>query len=426
MSTKGFGAQEVEEAYSRAHLLSRQVEVTTLLGPVLCGLWNFYLTRANFQQAQELAEQLMTLAQKQPEAVMQLQAHNARGQTHLFMGEPAAAQVHIAQGLRLYNLSAHRHLATVYGEDPGVVCHKYAALARWLLGYPAQAARHLDQGMQLAQELGSPFGIAQILWGAAVVAQGGRDLRRVDNHTHALVTLCREEGIEIWLAGGSILQGWARAYQGQAEEGIALIRQGVNELRAGGGELARPHALALLAEAYGSAGQPNEGLCELTEALAIVDATGERWWEAELWRIKGELLLQQQSQNAQACPERSRRVKAQKAKPGIKNWELGSGPLPSPSPNPQSQIPDPASETEECFLKAIDIVRQQQAKSLELRAVTSLVRLRRQQATDPGSRSTLTEAHQMLSEIYNWFTEGFETKDLQEAKTLLDSLESGV
>ena len=188
------------------------------------------------------------------------------------------------------------------------------------------------------------------------------------------------------LALGTILRGWALAEQGQGEEGIAQMRQGWPP---GGptGQSMQPYFLALLAEAYGKVGQTEEGLTVLAEALAMVDKTGERYYEAELYRLKGELTLQKL--------------------PGVSSQ--------LPVPKPQPPIPDPQAEAEECFLKAIEIARRQQAKSLELRAAMSLSRLWQQQGKQ-------NEAHEMLSEVYNWFTEGFDTKDLQEAKALLAEL----
>jgi predicted ATPase len=197
------------------------------------------------------------------------------------------------------------------------------------------------------------------------------------------------------------------AEQGPREEGRAQVHQGLTGLQATGAELARPYILAMLAEESGKLRQAGEGLSLLTKALAAVERTDERWCEAELHRLKGELTLQQESQKPKACPEPfdfaqdklRRRVKAQKSK----------------VPNPKSQILDPSSEAEACFLKAIDISRMQQAKSLELRASMSLARLWQQQGKQH-------EAHRMLSEIYGWFTEGLDTADLQEAKGLLNEL----
>jgi predicted ATPase len=212
----------------------------------------------------------------------------------------------------------------------------------------------------------------------------------------------------MWLGLGTILQGWALADQGQSEEGITQIRQGLATHQAIGAGTFHSYFLVLLAEAYGKAGQAEEGLATLAEALAVVDTNGERFYEAELYRLRGELTLRQFQ------------VQGSKFKVD----------------NPQSAFRDPQSEAEACFLKALDIARQQRAKSLELRAVMSLVRLRQHQAQDHALRYTqhdsstthhetrakLDEAHTMLSEVYTWFTEGFDTKDLQEAKALLEEL----
>ena len=194
--------------------------------------------------------------------------------------------------------------------------------------------------------------------------------------------------------------------QGLWEEGRAQLRQGIDALV---GELSRTYFLALLAAGYGGAGQADEGLATVAEALRLVDKNDERFYEAELHRLKGELTLKQESQKA--------KVKEQKSKI--------TDPRPLTS-NPQAAV---AQEAEGYFQKAIEIAQRQQAKSLELRAVMSLVRLRQQQATQQGSRTTqhetrtrLDAARSMLSDIYHWFTEGFDTKDLQEAKTLLEEL----
>jgi len=193
------------------------------------------------------------------------------------------------------------------------------------------------------------------------------------------------------------MRGWALAEQGQVEEGVAHIRQGLATQQASGARTALPYWLALLAEAYGKAGQTEEGLAALADALAQVEKTGECMWEAELYRLKGTLTLQsntslrQVSGKSQASQDRSE------------------------DPDPQSPTPNPQSEAEACFLKAIEIARKQQAKSLELRATVSLSRLWQHQ----GKKK---EAHEMLAAIYGWFTEGFDTVDLQEARVLLAEL----
>ena len=182
--------------------------------------------------------------------------------------------------------------------------------------------------------------------------------------------------------------------QGQGEEGIVQIRRGLTAYRTTGAALWRSYHLALLAEAYGKVGRVEEGLPLLVEALAHVDRTGERRWEAELYRLRGELTLAQ-SQTSLG------QVKTSQDK-----YE---------DTDPQPLIPDPQGEAEACFHKAVEIARRQKAKSLELRAVMSLSRLWQQQ----GKKN---EAWQLLADIYGWFTEGFDTKDLQEAKALLQEL----
>jgi predicted ATPase len=212
-----------------------------------------------------------------------------------------------------------------------------------------------------------------------MVHQFRREEPGVQGRAEALLALSTEQGFSLWLAAGTILQGWALVVQGQGEEGIAQLRQGLGVYQATGAVMTQSHVLALLAEAYGKMGQIDKGLAALGEALDFVDRTGVRFYEAELYRLKGELTLQAKDQSL------------------------------------RSQVEE---EAEACFHKAIDIARQQQAKSLELRAVMSLSRLWQQQGKQK-------EAHDLLSEIYGWFTEGFDTKDLQEAKVLLAELAEG-
>jgi predicted ATPase len=196
-------------------------------------------------------------------------------------------------------------------------------------------------------------------------------MRAAQEHAEAAISLTTEQGFPSWMAWGALLRGWALAQQGQAQVGLEQMTQGLMTYRATGTELVRPYFLALLAEAYGTRGEPEAGLAVLTEALTLVETTGERWYEAELYRLRGELLLQQHADNH--------------------------------------------LEVEACFQHALDIARNQRAKSFELRAATSLARLWHQQ----GKRQ---EAHDLLAPVYSWFTEGFDTLDLKDAKGLLDAL----
>jgi len=251
------------------------------------------------------------------------------------------------------------------------VCRSHAAWALWHLGYPDQGLARNDEAVTLAQHIVHPYTLCYVLNVAALLHQFRREMRVAQDRAEALISLAKEQGFPYLMALGAILHGWTLAQQGQAQEGIEQLHQGLIALRATGSELVRPYHLALLAEAYGTMGQPEIGLTMLAEALTLVDTTDERWWEAELHRLKGALLLQQSLDNQ--------------------------------------------AETEACFHKAIAIVRSQQAKSLELRAATSLARLWQQQ----GKRQ---EAYDLLASVYHWFTEGFDTADLQDAKALLDTL----
>jgi predicted ATPase len=371
LGTRGSGAPEVEQTYLRAQHLCEHLEDPSQLFPVLRGLWNYYHVRAELQMAHALGEQLLTLAQQVRDASMLCAAHRALGSTLLSLGAVASAQTHFAQGIALYDPQQHRAAAFLYGADAGVVCHSYAAWTLWSLGYAEQGRTQMDEAVTWAQQVAHPFSLSFALVSAAMLHQYRREECGTQDRAEAAISLATVQGFPPWMAHGFILRGWALAHQGQAKEGIEQLQQGVIAYSATGAELFRPYWLALLAEAQGAIGEPETGLTVLTEALTVVDKTGARWYEAELHRLKGALLLQQSSDNH--------------------------------------------PEAERCFHHALDIARNQQAKSFELRAATSLARLWQCQ----GKRD---EARQMLGDVYGWFTEGFDTADLQEAKALLVAL----
>jgi predicted ATPase len=273
--------------------------------------------------------------------------------------------------MALYDPQQHRASAFLYGEDAGVVCRCRGAWALWCLGYPDQGLARIEEAVTLAQQIAHPFSLSVAFVVAAILHQFRREERVTQERAEATIRLTTDQGFPHWRAHGAILHGWALAHQGQAQEGIEQIHQGMMAWSATGAETLRPYWLALLAEVYGVQGEPEEGLVLLTEALMHVDKTGERWYEPELHRLKGELLLQQNSANQ--------------------------------------------AKAESCFSQAIAIAQNQQAKSFELRTATSLAKLWQQQ----GKRS---EAYDLLAPVYNWFTEGFDTADLQDAKALLDEL----
>src|SRR5262249_13066004 len=259
-------------------------------------------------------------------------------------------------------------------EYPMVACLSYMAWVLWYLGYPDQALKRSQEALTLAQELSHPYSVAQALFFAAELHHLRQEAQAVRERAEAVITLAAEQGFPFWLAQGTSLRGWALVKQGQRrEEGIAQLRQGLAVYQSTGAELGRPYYLAELAEVCGLVGQAEEGLRMLAEALTVVCKSGELS-ETEICRLKGELTLT------------------------VRGLEF-----------------EVQREAEECFQKAIAIARRQSAKSWELRAMMSLSRLWQLQGKQK-------EAHDMLAEIYGWFTEGFDTKDLQDAKRLIEEL----
>jgi len=321
--------------------------------------------------AHALSEQLLTLAQQVQDATMLVAAHRALGTTLMWLGAAAEAHTHFTQGLALYDLHQHRAAVLLYGLDFGVMCHSHAAWALWFLGYPDQGLARNQEAVTLAQQQAHSYSLGFALNWAAIFHQLRREMRWTQERAEALISLATDQGFPQWQANGAIQRGWVLAHQGRAQEGIEQITRGFRAHRATVAAIAGSYFLALLAEAYGMQGEPEAGLTVLTEALTRAETIGERWYESELYRLKGALLLQQSA--------------------------------------------DHDTEAETCFQHAISIAQSQQAKSWELRAATSLARLWQQQ----GKRQ---RAHDLLGPVYHWFTEGFDTADLQEAKALLEEL----
>jgi predicted ATPase len=368
---KGNAAPEVEGAYTQAYALCQQVGETSELAPVLYGLWRFYGARPQLHTARELGEMLLHLAHQAHDPALAVLAHQALGATWLYLGAVPAARMHLEEGIARYTPDQRRAPAFRIGQDPGVACRVHAALTLWLLGYPEQSLAHIHNALALAHELSHPFSLAFARRWAAHVYQLRRDVPAAYEHAEAIVALSAEQGFPQWVAQGTSLCGWALAIQGQGEEGLAQIRQGITALRATGAALHVPYLCTMLAEVCDHLGHMEDGLQALAEAYTLVEQQEERYWEAEVHRLRGVLLLRQ---------------------PGT-----------------------PQAEAEAWLQRALDVARRQEAKSLELRAAMSLSRLWQQQ----GKRQ---EAHDLLSAVYAWFTEGFDTADLQDAKALLETL----
>jgi class 3 adenylate cyclase/predicted ATPase len=369
--TKGQGAPEVEHAYTRARELCQQVGETPELVPVLFGLWRFYLVRAQLHTARELGDTLLRLAQRAHDPALAVIAHYALGVTWFYLGALPAARTHLEAGIARYTPDQRHAPVFRIGQDLGVACRANAAMALWLLGYPEQALACLHEALALAHALSHPYSLAYAQCWAAFVSQFRRDVPAVHEHAEAAVALSTEQGFPLWAAQGTSLRGWALAVQGRSEAGMVQVRQGITAWRATGAALSIPYLYTVLADVAAHLGHTATGLQALAEAYTLVAQHEERYWEAEVCRLRGVLLLKQ--------PE------------------------------------TPQAEAEAWLQRALDVARRQEAKSLELRAAMSLALLWQQQ----GKRA---EAREILAPIYGWFTEGFDTADLQEAKALLEEL----
>jgi class 3 adenylate cyclase/predicted ATPase len=368
---KGFGAPEVERAYARARELCQQVGETPELAPVLYGLYRFYTGRLQLHTVREIGETLLRLAKRADDPALAVAAHYALGTTWFLLGALPAARQHVEEGIAHYTPDQRRAPLFRMGHDPGVACQSWAAMTLWLLGYPEQAAVRLADSLTLARTLSHPFSLASAYVFAAVVSQLCRNVPAVHEQVDATIVLSTEQGFPQWAAWATVLRGWARAMQGQGEEGMAEVRQGIAACRATGTALLVSYFCTALADVAAHLGHPADGLQALVEAHTLVEQHDERYWEAEVHRLRGDLLLQQTGTSQ--------------------------------------------AEAETWLQRALDVARRQEAKSLELRAAMSLSRLWQQQ----GKRA---EGRELLASIYGWFTEGFNTADLQEAKALLEEL----
>jgi len=368
---KGHTAPEVERAYTRAYELAQQLGETPQRFSVLAGLWRFYFSQAQLQRARELAEQCFTLAQHLHEPTSLQEGYELLGSTLFFLGEPVAAHEYLEQGIALYDSQQSAGLAFSRGTDPGVVCLSRLAWTLWWLGYPNQALARSHDAIALAQRLSQPYSLSFALSYNAILHLWRREPSLVKERVETMVALMREHGFVHFLGGGMARLGWALVEQGAVDEGIAQIHQALEAHRIHRIWLGRYEIMAILAEAYGKAGQAQEGLRVLADAITLAHHNAELHCEAEWYRLKGELLLRSDIESLAFV-----------------------------------------EEAETCFQQALAVARRQQAKSFELRAVMSLSHLWQRQGKQAAARL-------LLAEIYSWFTEGFDTSDLQEAQALL-------
>jgi predicted ATPase/DNA-binding winged helix-turn-helix (wHTH) protein len=371
IAIKHVAAPEVGQAYARARELCRQVGETPQLFPTLWGLWRFYLNRGELPAARELGEQLSWLAQHAAVPIPRLEAQTALGVTLFFLGEYGAAQTHLEQGLALTDPLERRTRVLSYSVTPEVMCLAYAALTLWCRGYPAQAVQQGQEVLLLAQAQAHPLSLVFAQYFVTMLHYQCRDVSGVQAHAEALLTLATAHGFPSYVRHGTCWRGWALVVQEQGEASLAQTRQDMTTILATENALSQPLYLIMYAEMAGYAGQVEEGLRLLAAALANLETSGAGDLLAEGYRLQGELLLR--------------------------------------------QVTLDMAQAEACFQQALAVARRQQAKSWELRAAVSLVRLWQQQ----GKRD---DAYNLLAPIYSWFTEGFDTSDLKDAKALLDEL----
>ncbi|MBI4852981.1 MAG: AAA family ATPase [Acidobacteria bacterium] len=366
IATKGYAAQEVLTAYSKAQKLCEELGDNKLLFPALRGLWAFYIGRADYLTATSLAEKLLKLAEEENDPAIILEAYRAMGNAVFWCGELVLAQQNMEEGIKLYTQNEHRTLAFLYGQDPDVANRGMQSWPLSLMGYPEQALKRAQEAITEATQLSHPYSLGYALVHTACCYHYLLQVDLAYQMASEAVKLAQEKGFPNWLLAGMVVQGWALVYKGDTNNGIALVEQALDFWRSSGSELVIPYFLTTLADCYNKAGRLSDALKTLNEAFIYAEKNTDLWYEAEMYRLKGMFLVE------------------------------------------SSNI----TQAEEAFIKAINVAKNQQSKLLQLRATISLAELWQKQ----GKKQAAIEK---LSEIYRWFTEGFQMPDLKAARLLL-------
>ncbi len=386
-ATEGFAAPKVRAIYTHAEKLLVQRGDTLHSLRALFGDWLVHLIHAELNAAGDIVDQIWRITEDARDPSLHIVAYITKGITLFHTGQLTAAKDHLEQSLALYDPHLAQFYILTYGQDPQCACLNYLAWTLWHLGYPDQALEKSQFSLAEAEKLSHGFSLCFALDAAAGVHRRRREARRAQTVAEDEMTLAGEHGFPYWLGQGMITRGWAMVEQGQIEKGVQQIEQGIDRLRETQTTLDLPFSLTLLAEGYRKAGKRQEGLDSLAEALSQIEKTEEWYRKAEVYLQQGRLLL------APPVSAAKRYIPLRKVTADQHHWP----------------------EAERYLQMAITTAQQQESKSLELRATMSLALLWQQQ-------SKKNEARQRLAEIYSWFTEGFDTKDLQEAKALLDTL----
>jgi predicted ATPase len=380
MHTKGYAASDTNAALyqarlyiERAEALGEPPEDPLLLFSVLYGFWAANNIAFNGDVVRDLAAQFLALAEKQAATVPLMIGHRLMGLSLLSTGYIAEGRAHHDEAIALYDPAEHRPLATRFGQDIGVAILCIRSWALWFLGYPDAALRDTEHAVNDAREIGQAATLTYALYHASGPHIWRGNYAAANALVDELIALADEKGILYWKALGMLQQAWLLALTGRASDAIEMLVSGMTARRLTGATAGGPSYLSYLAEVYADLDQFNDAWRCIDEAITSVETTKERWWEAEIHRVAGKLTLM------------------------------------SPEPD--------AAKAEAYFERALTIAREQKAKSWELRAAMSMARLWR----DQGRRN---EARDLLAPVYGWFTEGFDTLDLKEAKNLLDELSS--
>ena len=387
VATEGYAAPDVGSLYSKARELCQQLGETPAISDVLWGLRTFYTMRGQLETAREIAEEFLRLAERLSYPGLEMRGHWAIGVTFLHQGEFTQAMSHFEKALALYEPERQLNDAVPYSQNTGVAVQCFAARALWFLGQPDAAMNRMTEALDLARELPEPHGLVPSLVFAAIFHQLCRNPQMAQEYAEAATAVSSEHGLVPYQYMAKIMHAWSLLDQELTEEAIEQMRHGLADYQATGSEMLCPYFLTVLGHALSRMGQFDEGLQFLEEGMEVAYRTGERSCEAELYRLKGEVLLMQSKAD------------------GVSHT---AGRLPTTS---QSLV----AQAESCFDQAIRIAQRQGAKSWELRAGISLAQLYQ----DCGKRE---EARAMLTEIYSKFTDGCDTKDSQEAKALLAEL----
>ncbi len=375
-ASKGYAASETRDAFARAQLLSRNSSNYTLAFESLAGTWSYNLLRGNFPASLELARELLALAHRTQNWTYQLNAQLAMGCSLFYLGNIVTAHEHLQKLGAQYNFEQFQATSPTYGWDPGIAGTCYDAMSLWLLGYPQKADQEVQKALDFARRLSLPFHSAFANGLLSVYYMYRGDIDNAFSAAETVLALSAENGFYHWLAAGKILKGWGLIKRKNYKEGISTLTGGVANWESTGARMLVPTYRALLAESFIAAGDRRKALSFSTESIALSQQTRESYYDAELHRLRGEIIL-----------------------------------------GTRQSLSDPTVRAAEAeLLHAVAIAKRQKTKSLELRATVSLGHLWQK----TGKRK---ESKRMLSKIYGWFTEGLDTPDLKRAKALLDELD---